>query len=127
MKYWVITRKNDGYEFHRVEANTMSEAVEQVEKGLMVVSPFFKTNYPKYERMWNKIDKKYRQLKEEDIDTLLGNSYYVDGHQIYLDAVMYNKNSVQFDFVNFNVNVCSLSDYNFEEVLNYMKGLVDVL
>ena len=131
MKCWVIKRAEStgglDFEFEKVESKTMEDAVLEVEKGLAVVSPYFKRNYPKYSSMWDKLNKHYRQLQEEEIDSLLANFRYVDGHQIYFDAVMYNKNSIDFDFRDLDIAIYSISDYNFEQVLLYMKAIVDTL
>jgi hypothetical protein len=59
MYFWVITNgQNDTFDFHKVDAEDMVSAVESVEDAITTVSPFFKKNYPKYSKLWDKLNKK---------------------------------------------------------------------
>lgn len=135
MKHWVVVKNeidnnsnNDYYEFVQVDTKTMSDAIYEVEKGLVVVSPYFKKNYPKYRKMWEYLNKRYDKITNEgyieDIESYC-EIVSVGGHRLYFDAIMYSKHYVEIDFSNFNVNITNLSDYSFEQVMLYLTSVYD--
>lgn len=135
MKYWVVVKKaidnnsnNDYYEFVQVDTKTMSDAIYEVEKGLVVVSSYFKRNYPKYRKMWEYINKRYDKITNEgyieDIESYC-EIHSVGGHRLYFDAIMYSKHYVEIEYQNYNVNITDLSDYSFEQVMLYITSVYD--
>ena len=119
MKYWVITNnEDDRIEFHRVESKTMKDAVKQVDGGITVVSSFFKKNYPKYSRLWNKLNKYYNDLDETDF-IMWDSAYQVLGHVLGKDDLLWGKNELYIDnpFARLNIGIYDLSDYQFQQLI----------
>lgn len=93
----------------------MTAAVESVDGGIAVVSSFFKRNYNKYCRLWNKLDKHYNDLDNifgiwdsvnKVLDTTLGK-----------DDLLWAKSSVYFDNESHSVKIYQLSDYEFNSLI----------
>ena len=116
MKYWAITKGlDDTFEFHQVEGETMTEALKQVEGGIAIVSSYFKRKYSKYVKLWNKLNKYYDEL--DDNDMMWDSAYLVLNEVLGKDAILWGKNSLlMFDDTQ-NIDIYSLSDYQFEQLI----------
>lgn len=116
MKYWVITNVDDRIEFHLVESKTMNEAIKQVDGGITVVSSYFKNNYPKYSRLWNKLN------KYNDLDYCImwdSSAYQVLGLVLGKDDLLWAKNELYINnpFAKINIGIYDLSDYQFQQLI----------
>ena len=101
MKYWVITNgEDDNFEFHQVESKSMGDAIKQVEGGITVVSPYFKKNYFKYSKLWNKLNKYYKELDEND--PMWDSAYKVLGRVLGKDDLLWAKNGIWFNNIFFH-------------------------
>lgn len=116
MKYWAITEGlDDTFEFHQVDGETMTEALKQVEGGIAIVSSYFKRKYSKYVKLWNKLNKYYDEL--DDNDMMWDSAYLVLNEVLGKDAILWAKNSLlMFDDTQ-NIDIYSLSDYQFEQLI----------
>ena len=116
MKYWAITEGlDDTFEFHQVDGETMTEALKQVEGGIAIVSSYFKRKYSKYVKLWNKLNKYYDEL--DDNDMMWDSAYLVLDEVLGKDAILWAKNSLlMFDDTQ-NIDIYSLSDYQFEQLI----------
>ena len=116
MKYWVLLKENeDDFSFQSIEANSMSEAVEQVDGGVTVVSSSFKKNYSKYNKLWNKLNKHYDVLDE--IYSIWDSAYTVLDSVLGKDDLLWEKNMIYLDNERIGVDIYNLSDYQFEQLI----------
>lgn len=116
MNFWVITNGQDEtFEFHKVEAEDMVSAVESVEDAITTVSTFFKKNYPKYSKLWDKLNKNYDIL--DDIPNIWDSSYEVNNEILGKDDILWGKNSVYFDNESYCIDIYNLSDYQFNQLI----------
>lgn len=122
MKYWVLIKDTeDNLAFEYVEANSMSEAVKQVESGITVVSSYFKKNYSKYNKLWNKLNKYYDQL--DDCDMIWDSSYTVLDSVLGKDGLLWGKNMIYIDdaVARISMEIYNLSDYQFEQLIHTLE------
>lgn len=122
MKYWVITNgAEDTYEFHQVESKTMKDALQQVDGGISVVSSYFKKNYSKYNKLWNKLNKYYDELDDDDM--MWDSAYRVLGEVLGKDELLWAKNAIYINnsLAKINVDIYDLSDYQFEQLILILK------
>lgn len=117
MNYWVL--KTD-YSFTKVTAGTMNEAVEITENALCTVSTYFKSNYSKYSRLWDKVE----GMDLDGIDDVLYGQFCAI-HTLCVDDVMCSKNRLQLD--EDSIAVYNLSDYNFNQIIEYLQAIVNTL
>ena len=116
MKYWVLLKENeDDFSFQSIEAKSMSEAVEQVDGGVTVVSSYFKKNYSKYNKLWNKLNKHYDVLDE--ICGIWDSAYTVLDYVLGKDNLLWEKNMIYLDNERIGVDIFNLSDYQFEQLI----------
>jgi hypothetical protein len=116
MKYWVLLKENeDDFSFQSIEAKSMSEAVEQVDGGVTVVSSYFKKNYSKYNKLWNKLNKHYDVL--DDICSIWDSAYTVLDYVLGKDNLLWEKNMIYLDNERIGVDIFNLSDYQFEQLI----------
>lgn len=116
MNFWVITNGQDEtFEFHKVEAEDMVSAVESVEDAITTVSTFFKKNYPKYSKLWDKLNKNYDIL--DDIPNIWDSSYEFNNEILGKDDILWAKNSVYFDNESYCIDIYNLSDYQFNQLI----------
>ena len=116
MKYWVLLKENeDDFSFQSIEAKSMSEAVEQVDGGVAVVSSYFKKNYSKYNKLWNKLNKHYDVLDE--ICSIWDSAYTVLDYVLGKDNLLWEKNMIYLDNERIGVDIFNLSDYQFEQLI----------
>lgn len=113
MNYWVITdNEKNGYDFHRVDAANMDDAVKQVNKGLVVVSSTWKKLYNKYEKLWHKL----RDIEPQYLDIW----DLPDADKYELDVIA-TKNMVEYYGYEKALPVYSLSDYYFHLLVQWME------
>lgn len=123
MKYWVVKRgENNDYEFHPVESKTMTDAVREVDGGIVVVSNYFKKNYKKYCKYYDKLKRNLKVIREEFDDsywdsaysvmnTILGEENLMEKNYLYIDDYSYK----------YTISLYNLSDYQFEQLLNVLE------
>ena len=120
MKYWVLLKENeDDFSFQSIEAKSMSEAVEQVDGGVTVVSSYFKKNYSKYNKLWNKLNKHYDVLDE--ICCIWDSAYTVLDYVLGKDNLLWEKNMIYLDNERIGVDIFNLSDYQFEQLIHTLE------
>lgn len=123
MKYWVVKRgENNDYEFHQVQAASMTDAVREVDGGIVVVSSYFKKNYKKYCKYYDKLKRNIEVIREEFDDSYWDSAYSVMGTVLGEENIM-EKNYLYIDTPDeeYTINLYNISDYQFEQLLNVME------